>query len=126
MKGWQVHEFSEPADVLTFGDVDTREPGHGQVVVRVSRTACGFPGVLVHHGRYQRLGLPFPPGREIPGGVVASAGPGLRPPCDAAPAVSTASRPTNCSTAESSPGPSPESLPSIPPGGLLPTRSAMS
>jgi len=39
MKVWQIHESGEPADVLTFGDINDPEPGPGQVVVRAALAA---------------------------------------------------------------------------------------
>lgn len=73
MKGWQVHELGEPEDVLTFGDLPDPEPGPGQVLVRVAAVACNFPDILVCQGRYQeKPPLPFTPGMEIAGQVVAA------------------------------------------------------
>ncbi|MDN5860024.1 MAG: NADPH:quinone oxidoreductase family protein [Pseudonocardia sp.] len=76
MKGWQVHELGEPADVLAFGDMPDPDPGPGQVLVRVAAAACNFPDILICQGRYQdKPPLPCTPGLEIAGEVVA-AGPG--------------------------------------------------
>ncbi|HVL84827.1 MAG TPA: NADPH:quinone oxidoreductase family protein [Pseudonocardia sp.] len=79
MRGWQVHELGDPADVLTWhDDLPDPEPGSGQVLVRVQAVACNFPDILVCQGRYQeRPPLPFTPGMEIAGEVVA-AGEGAR------------------------------------------------
>ena len=75
MKGWQVHELGEPDDVLTFGELPDPEPGPGQVLVRVAAVACNFPDILVCQGRYQeKPPLPFTPGMEIAGEVVAAGG----------------------------------------------------
>ncbi|MGI5132523.1 NADPH:quinone oxidoreductase family protein [Pseudonocardia sp. CA-107938] len=76
MKGWQVRELGEPDDVLTFGELPDPEPGPGQVLVRVAAVACNFADILLCQGRYQeKPPLPFTPGSEIAGEVVA-AGPG--------------------------------------------------
>ncbi len=76
MRGWQVRELGDPDDVLTWTELPDPEPGPGEVVVRVHAAACNFPDILVCQGRYQeRPPLPFTPGLEIAGEVVA-AGPG--------------------------------------------------
>lgn len=79
MRGWRVHELGEPDDVLTWHeDLPDPEPGPGQVLVRVHAAACNFPDILVCRGTYQeRPELPFTPGLEIAGEVVA-AGEGAR------------------------------------------------
>lgn len=73
MRGWQVHELGEPSDVLTWhDDLPDPEPGPGQVLVRVHAAACNFPDILVCQGKYQeRPALPFTPGLEIAGEVIA-------------------------------------------------------
>jgi NADPH2:quinone reductase len=78
MRGWQVRELGEPADVLTWTELPDPEPGPGQVLVRVHAVACNFPDILVCRGTYQeKPPLPFTPGMEIAGEVVA-AGEGAR------------------------------------------------
>ncbi|MBC8092639.1 MAG: alcohol dehydrogenase catalytic domain-containing protein, partial [Pseudonocardia sp.] len=78
MRGWLVRELGEPGDVLEFGELPDPEPGPGQVLVRVHAVACNFPDILVCQGRYQeRPELPFTPGMEI-SGVVVAAGEGAR------------------------------------------------
>lgn len=78
MRAWQVKELGDPADVLKLVDVAEPEPGPGQVLVRVAAVACNFPDILVCQGRYQeKPPLPFIPGLEIAGEVVA-AGEGAR------------------------------------------------
>jgi NADPH2:quinone reductase len=73
MRGWQVRELGEPADVLTWTEMPDPEPGPGQVLVRVHAVACNFPDILVCQGRYQeKPPLPFTPGLEIAGEVVAA------------------------------------------------------
>ena len=79
MRGWQVHRLGDPDDVLTWHD-DLPEPvaGPGQVVVRVLAAACNFPDILACQGTYQeKPPLPFTPGMEVAGEVVA-AGEGAR------------------------------------------------
>jgi len=79
MRGWQVHDLGDPRDVLTWHeDLPDPQPGPGQVLVRVHAAACNFPDILLCQGRYQeRPPLPFTPGLEIAGEVVA-AGAGAR------------------------------------------------
>jgi NADPH:quinone reductase len=72
MKGWQVRELGDPSDVLVWGELPDPEPGPGQVLVRVAAAACNFPDILVCQGRYQeKPPLPFTPGLELAGEVVA-------------------------------------------------------
>jgi NADPH2:quinone reductase len=78
MRGWQVSELGEPGDVLTWAELPDPEPGPGQVLVRVQAAACNFPDILVCQGKYQeKPELPFTPGMEIAGDVLA-AGEGAR------------------------------------------------
>ncbi len=77
MRAWQVRELGEPRDVLALAEVPEPEPGPGQVLVRVLGAAANFPDVLMIRGGYQvRPPLPFTPGVELCGEVVA-AGPGV-------------------------------------------------
>ncbi len=73
MWGWQVCQLGDPADVLTWGELPDPEPGTGEVLVRVHAVACNFPDILLCQGRYQdKPPLPFTPGMEIAGEVVAA------------------------------------------------------
>jgi NADPH2:quinone reductase len=74
MRGWQVHALGEPQDVLTWHeDLPDPGPGPGQVLVRVHGVACNFPDILVCRGTYQeKPPLPFTPGLEVAGEVVAA------------------------------------------------------
>jgi len=72
MQAWQVTALGEPQDVLRLGDVAELCPGPGQVAVRVRAAAANFPDVLLCRGHYQdRPALPFTPGIELCGDVVA-------------------------------------------------------
>lgn len=72
MKAWSVTELGEPSQVLTAVDREIPDPGPGQVTVKVRATAANFPDVLMCHGKYQvRPDLPFTPGVELCGEVVA-------------------------------------------------------
>jgi len=73
VRAWQVHELGEPRDVLTLAEVPDPEPGPRQVLVRVRAAAANFPDVLMCRGGYQvRPPLPFTPGIELCGEVVAA------------------------------------------------------
>ncbi len=72
MKAWQLEELGGPAQVLTLSEVADPMPGPGQLVVRVLGAAANFPDVLMCRGEYQvRPDLPFTPGIEVCGEVVA-------------------------------------------------------
>lgn len=72
MRAWQVGAHGEPADVMTVAEVATPSPGPGQVLVEVWSTALNFPDALLARGQYQeRPPLPFTPGIELCGRVVA-------------------------------------------------------
>jgi NADPH2:quinone reductase len=72
MRAWRVHELGEPADVLRFDDLEEPEPGPGEVLVRVDAAALNFFDILLCQGKYQeRPPLPFTPGAEVAGEVLA-------------------------------------------------------
>lgn len=72
MRAWRVHELGEPADVLKLEEIPEPEPGPGQVKIKVAAVACNFPDILVCQGKYQeKPELPFIPGLEVSGEVVA-------------------------------------------------------
>jgi NADPH2:quinone reductase len=75
MKAWQVTELGEPHEVLALNEVPDLAPGPDQVVVRVLAAAANFPDVLLCRGTYQiKPELPFTPGAELCGEVVATGG----------------------------------------------------
>lgn len=72
MRAWQVTELGEPADVLKLVEVPDPVPGPGELLLRVAAAACNFPDILLCQGKYQvRPPLPFTPGLEVAGEVVA-------------------------------------------------------
>lgn len=73
MQAWQVHDHGEPIDVMRLGNVAEPEPAARQLLVRVRAAALNFPDVLLCRGQYQvRPPLPFTPGIELCGDVVAA------------------------------------------------------
>jgi NADPH2:quinone reductase len=72
MRAWQVIDRGAPSDVLKLVDVAPPEPGPGQVRVRVTATGIGLPDVFMCSGVYPLTpALPFTPGQEAVGEVVA-------------------------------------------------------
>ncbi|GAA1854790.1 NADPH:quinone oxidoreductase family protein [Myceligenerans crystallogenes] len=72
MAAWQVTAHGEPREVMRLAEVAVPEPGPGEVLIRVRTVAVNFPDVLLARGEYQeRPELPFTPGIELCGDVVA-------------------------------------------------------
>lgn len=77
MKAVLVEEFGTP-EGLVVRDVEAPTPGDGEILVDVAAASLNFPDVLVVAGTYQILPeLPFIPGKELAGTVVA-VGSGVR------------------------------------------------
>ena len=75
MRAWQVHELGDPIDRLVLDEVEAPEPKPGGVVVASEAVGLAFPDVLQVRGEYQvRPPLPFVPGSETAGKVVAVGG----------------------------------------------------
>jgi NADPH:quinone reductase len=73
MRAWRVHALGEPADVLRLDAVPVPQPAVGEAVIEVEATGLNFPDVLLCRGLYQeRPPLPFIPGLEVAGRVVAT------------------------------------------------------
>jgi NADPH2:quinone reductase len=61
-----------PADRLVVEDVPAKDPGPGEVRVRVKAAGVNFPDVLIIQKKYQmQPQLPFSPGSEAAGEVIA-------------------------------------------------------
>ena len=72
MRAWKVHELGDPWEVLKLEEVEEPEPGPGEVVVEVEAAALNFFDTLLCRGEYQeRPALPFTPGGEATGTIVA-------------------------------------------------------
>lgn len=78
MKAWRVVRSGKPSVALELRDVETPEPGEGQLRVRVRATALNYNEVDGCYGRYKTVDppLPYTLGMEAVG-VVDAAGPGL-------------------------------------------------
>lgn len=76
MKAWQVTGQGEPSQVIRQVDAELSAIGPGELHVQVAASAIGFPDVLMCRGTYPLTPpLPFTPGQEFVGTVIA-AGPG--------------------------------------------------
>lgn len=74
MRAWRVKNPGEPRDVLHLDEVPVPAPGPGQLLVKVRAAPANFPDVLMCRGIYQvKPELPFTPGVELCGDVVAVA-----------------------------------------------------
>ncbi len=72
MRAWTVHELGDPAKVLRLEDVEEPAPGPGEVVVEIAACGLNFADILLCRGQYQqRPPLPFTPGLETSGRIVA-------------------------------------------------------
>jgi NADPH:quinone reductase len=71
MRAVVCRSYGAPED-LVLDDVADPVPGPGQLLVRVRAAAVNFPDVLFIAGKYQvRIPVPFTPGNELAGEVVA-------------------------------------------------------
>lgn len=73
----RCHALAEDIGKVVLEEVELPSPGHGEVQVRLKACAVNFPDILMIQGRYQhKPPLPFAPGSEASGDVVA-VGPGV-------------------------------------------------
>lgn len=71
MRAVVCRRYGPPED-LVLEEVPYPTPGPGEVVVRVRAAAVNFPDVLLIDGKYQvRIPVPFTPGSELAGDVIA-------------------------------------------------------
>jgi NADPH:quinone reductase len=72
VKAWVVRELGGP-EALRFEDVEPGAPADGMVRIAVRAAAINFPDALMVAGTYQfKPALPFVPGVEVSGEVVAA------------------------------------------------------
>ena len=75
MKALLCKEYGPP-ESLVIEDIPRPEPGEGQVLLQVRACGVNFPDLLLIENKYQeRPTLPFSPGAEVAGDVIAL-GPG--------------------------------------------------
>ena len=69
MKAWRVLRQGRPSEALAFEDVDEPAPEAGELLVRVSATACNLNEVDGCYGRYKTVDpdLPYTLGMEAVG-----------------------------------------------------------
>jgi NADPH:quinone reductase len=70
MQAIRVHQHGGP-DVLFWEEVDDLHPGPGEAVVRVEAAGLNFIDVYFRTGLYKPASLPFTPGQEGAGTVLA-------------------------------------------------------
>jgi NADPH2:quinone reductase len=71
MRAVLCHQWGTP-DQLTVADVAAREPGAGEIRIRVRAAGVNFPDALMVQGKYQlKPPFPFSPGAEVAGDVVS-------------------------------------------------------
>jgi NADPH2:quinone reductase len=72
MRAVQVTYLAEDFAGCAIQEIDRPDPGPGQILVQIRAAAIGFPDLLMTQGLYQhKPDLPFTPGTEISGDVVA-------------------------------------------------------
>ena len=71
MKAMQCRAYGDPPD-LWIGEIDDPVPGAGEVLIEVEAVGLGYFDAVLLGGKYQeKPALPFVPGREHAGRVVA-------------------------------------------------------
>ena len=75
MKAIRIHHVGGP-EVLELEDVPDLQPGEGQAIVRVEAAGVNYVDVYFRTGLYKAPALPFVPGQEAAGTVIA-VGPGV-------------------------------------------------
>ncbi|XP_044505781.1 2-haloacrylate reductase-like [Mangifera indica] len=75
VKAIRVHEHGGP-EVLKWEDVEMREPGEGEIRVKNKAIGLNFIDIYFRKGVFKPAAVPFTPGREAVGEVIA-VGPGL-------------------------------------------------
>ena len=69
MRAWQVRKFG---DQPRLTEIEQKIPAKGEIVVRVAAVGLNFADMLSIQGKYQvRQDLPFVPGMELAGEVLA-------------------------------------------------------
>lgn len=74
-KAIRVHEYGGP-EVMAYEDVERREPGPGQIRVKLTAIGVNFIDIYFRSGAYKAAQLPFTPGKEG-AGLVDAVGEGV-------------------------------------------------
>ncbi|VVT13073.1 NADPH:quinone oxidoreductase [Sphingomonas sp. EC-HK361] len=75
MKALVVHALSDDLSGTALADVADPAPAPGQILIRVRAASLNYPDLLMTRGGYQlKPPLPFTPGMEVAGEVVAGEG----------------------------------------------------
>lgn len=75
MRALEVADLAPDFAGLAIAEIPVPAPGPGQALLRVRAAALGFPDLLMTEGKYQhRPDLPFVPGNDIAGEIVALEG----------------------------------------------------
>ena len=70
MKSIRIHAPGGP-EVMNYEDIPEPKPGHGEALVKISAIGLNFIDVYFRMGLYKPPQLPFTPGSEAAGTVVA-------------------------------------------------------
>jgi len=72
MRSYRIHQNDTPLSALRLDDVDVPEPAPGEIRIAVEAAGLGLPDVFMCKGTYAfKPQLPFTPGQEVSGRVVA-------------------------------------------------------
>jgi len=73
MRAWRAHQYGPYRDVLRLDTIDRPDLPEAGAILRVEAASLNFPDLLAIAGKYQvKAPLPFVPGMEAAGVVVAS------------------------------------------------------
>ncbi|WP_018131313.1 NADPH:quinone oxidoreductase family protein [Effusibacillus pohliae] len=72
MLAWVVKQLGDPSEALHLAEVPKPDPNSGEVLIKVEAVALNFFDILQCLGKYQeKPPLPFTPGAEISGTIMA-------------------------------------------------------
>lgn len=74
MRAWRVTRYGRPSEALQLEEVDSPEPGPGEILVRTAASACNYNEVDACNGRYVTVNppLPYTLGMEFVGEVIGT------------------------------------------------------
>lgn len=72
MRALVCHKLTYDLSGIEIRDIESPQPGPGEVLIKVRSTSINFPDILLCQGKYQlKLDPPFTPGMDIAGTVAA-------------------------------------------------------